>query len=146
MKVILDANIYISYLLARPPGRVITEVVEACLNDPDIELLFPRELRTELVEAIKRNEYLHTHIDLAEVESLLQTLASAATVPASLEDALALSRDPKDDYLLAYGLLEGVDYLITGYDDLLALEKIDALNIISAPAFWQVIRASGRTG
>lgn len=142
MKVILDANIYISYLLVRHPGRIITDVVEACLANSDIKIIFPQELRAELIETVQRKPYLRTHINPEAMDSLLQSLTSIAFVPTPLGELLSLSRDPKDDYLLAHGLLESVDYLVTGDDDLLSLRKIDALNIVSAPSFWKIACAS----
>ncbi len=51
----------------------------------------------------------------------------------------AVTRDPKDDYLLAYALVGKADYLVTGDEDLLELEQVDALKIVTAREFLTVL-------
>ena len=43
---------------------------------------------------------------------------------------------PKDDYLLAYGLMGGADYLVTGDEDLLTLGDVEGLKIVSRRQGW----------
>lgn len=142
MKVILDANVYISYLLARRSGRSITEVVEACLSNPQIELIAPQELLAEIRRSVLTKPYLRTHILEDELVALEEALALTARMPSSLADMLPHSRDAQDDYLLAHGLMEQADYLVTGDDDLLVLEQIENLRIVSVPVLWSIVRAS----
>jgi putative PIN family toxin of toxin-antitoxin system len=48
----------------------------------------------------------------------------------------AVTRDRKDDYLLAYALVGGADYLVTGDEDLLALQQqIHELEILTPRQF-----------
>lgn len=143
MKVILDTNIYISYLLIHGERRIITEVVETCLFDESIGLLAPQELFEELRKTIQGKPYLRDRITQADLDELLEALRAVAVIPSPLEDLAPLSRDPDDDYLLAYGLLEEVDYLITGDDDLLAIGKIDTLRIVRVPVFHQLLIRRG---
>jgi predicted nucleic acid-binding protein len=50
----------------------------------------------------------------------------------------AVTRDPKDDYLLAYVLIGGADYLVTDDEDLLALQQqIHELEILTPRQFSQ---------
>lgn len=46
-----------------------------------------------------------------------------------------LSRDPKDNYLLALALRSDADYLITGDDDLLVLKQIGNAKIVTMSDF-----------
>ncbi len=142
MKVILDANVYISYLLARRSGRSITEVVDSCLSNPQIELIAPQELLAEIRRSVLAKPYLRTHIFEDELAALEEALALIAETPSPLSDILPHSRDAQDDYLLAYGLMERADYLVTGDDDLLVLERIESLRIVSVPVFWSILRTS----
>jgi uncharacterized protein len=141
MKVILDTNIYISYLLVNGKRRTITDIVEACLTDEDINLIVPQEMLEELSQTIQGKNYLRTHITQQDLAGLLEVLRITAIIPPLLEDIAPLSRDPDDDYLLAYGLIEEVDYLVTGDDDLLTLGEIDKLSIVGAPAFQQILNS-----
>jgi uncharacterized protein len=139
MKVILDTNIYISYLLVRGARRVITDIVETCLIDEAIDLFVPQELLEELHNIIQGKPYLRARITEEDLNGLLEALRAVAMIPARMEDVTPFSRDPDDDYLLAYGLVEEVDYLVTGDDDLLTLGVINTLNIIGAPALHQLL-------
>lgn len=139
MKVILDTNIYISYFLAGRKSRTITRIVEACIVSIDIELVVPLELIDEIVDAINRKPYLRKNIRQEDIDDLLEVLSIAATTPPPLESILPLSRDPNDDYLLAYGLVESVAYLVTGDDDLLALNQVDSLQIIEVGDFADIL-------
>lgn len=139
MKVILDTNIYISYFLAGRKSRTITRIVETCIVSIDIELVVPLELIDELVDAIDRKPYLRKNIRQQDIDDLIEVLSIAATIPPPLESVLPLSRDPNDDYLLAYGLMESVAYLVTGDDDLLALHQVDSLQIIEAGEFADML-------
>jgi len=140
VKVILDANVYISYLLARKSGRSITEVVDACLTSQQIELVAPQDLLAEIRRSVLTKPYLRTHILEAELTALEDALRLTAYSPPALVDALPRSRDVKDDYLLAHGLIERADYLVTGDDDLLVLDRIESLRIVSVPVFWSILR------
>ena len=142
MKVILDTNIYISYLLVRGARRTITDIVETCLIDEAITLIVPQELLEELHSTIQGKPYLRARIPEEDLNDLLEALRAVAMIPARLEDVTPFSRDPDDDYLLAYGLVEEVDYLVTGDDDLLTLGAINTLNIVGAPAFHQLLTNS----
>jgi len=53
MKVLLDTNVYISYLLAGSSSRAVVAIVESCLIDPDIELIVPAELLDELHQSLE---------------------------------------------------------------------------------------------
>lgn len=54
-----------------------------------------------------------------------------------------LSRDSKDDYLLAYAESGGADYLVTYDGDLLALDGAFAFRIVTPPDFLAVLRGVG---
>ena len=74
MMVLLDANVFVSYLLVRHRRRKVVDVVEACLTDTDIELVTPQELIDKIISVVVEKEHLPTHI-------LHETLAGLLTVP-----------------------------------------------------------------
>lgn len=84
MKVILDANILISYLLAPGQSRTITQIVDICFITSSIELIAPRELLDEITENVQEKESLRTHILPEDLAELLNTLRIVATIPLSL--------------------------------------------------------------
>jgi predicted nucleic acid-binding protein len=50
-----------------------------------------------------------------------------------------ISRDPKDDYLLAHALLEAADFIVSGDRDLLALASISPIKIVSPAEFARIL-------
>ena len=138
MKVILDTNIFISFLLAPGNARTITQVVDICVTNPSVILIVPPELLAELSGKIYEKSYLKARISQADLDELLEVIKSIAIIPPKLADMPLLSPDPDDDYLLAHGLLEEVDYIVAGDTALLALGQIDALNIVDATTFGKL--------
>lgn len=52
----------------------------------------------------------------------------------------AVTRDPKDDYLLSYAPVGGADYIVTGDEDLLALHgQIQELEILTPRQFSEML-------
>lgn len=141
MRVLLDANVLISCLLAPAASRTNVGVVEACL-EPGITLLWPPELAEEVRASIAKSGYLRARIMPEELDAFLEALATVAETLPGLPPVEALSRDPKDDCLVAHGLVHGADYLVTGDSDLLVLARVQALRIVSPARFYALIPRS----
>jgi uncharacterized protein len=139
MRVILDANILISYLITKTEGGAIKPVVESCLSSPSITLIFPHALKQEIVGVWERKKALQKAIPRQRLDFILEITEQVAEIPASIEEIDSHSRDPKDDYLIAYGLVEQADYLITGDADLTVLKQIRNLKIISPVDFFAIV-------
>src|SRR5436190_12251824 len=132
MRVLLDANILISFLLTPNSTGPIATIIEA-VYDGKFTLLLPRELINEVIEAVKAKPYLAKRVSAEETSKLLVNLLSAGELLAPLSDKVVLAtRDPKDDYLLAYAVVYEADYLVTGDEDLLVLgDMVQGLRIVS---------------
>jgi uncharacterized protein len=147
MRVILDANVFISYLLSRSEKQTIARIVRTCFVEFEhVQLIVPPELVDELRENVQEEEYLHEHITRGELEGLISQLHCLAEVPTPLsEDIPSFVRgDPEDDYLIVHGLSTQADYLVTGDKLLLALKKVETLQIISPSAFLAILSEAGR--
>jgi putative PIN family toxin of toxin-antitoxin system len=143
MRVIIDANVWISYLLTRDERRTVRQLIRRCLT-ADIALLVPPELLDELAASITTHSHLAARIAPPDLAVLLYEIRQIATVPPSLSENLRrFGRDPKDDYLVAYALVHQADYLVTGDDDLLALDAVDELRIVSPVVMLRLLEAMG---
>ncbi|HKP52407.1 MAG TPA: putative toxin-antitoxin system toxin component, PIN family [Chloroflexia bacterium] len=135
----MDANVLISYLLVARQSAIST-IVEAAFQHR-YTLLIPEELLTEGIQTVKNKPHLTKRITYQEVDRLANSLSAAAEfLPPILEDIVAISRDPADDYLLAYALVGRADYLVTGDDDLLSLGKVAGLQIIRPSDFLKILQ------
>lgn len=135
MRVLLDANILISFLLGNNPVSPIRRIVRAAVAGA-YTLLLPAALTTELRRAVTASPYLAQRITSAELDELLTILESVAEPIATIDAPLpVITRDPKDDYLLAYAVVGQADYLVTGDLDLLALTGLVELAILRPAEF-----------
>jgi uncharacterized protein len=144
MKVLIDTNVFLSYLLASGSPRTITTVVRTCLGHDEIELLVPPPQIQELADTVATKRYFRTRIPHDLIDNggsrFIQQLTLFAQLPPPLEEIAAYSRDVKDDYLVAYGVVNEADYLITGDADLLVLGRVGDLEIVNPSQFIAVLQ------
>jgi putative PIN family toxin of toxin-antitoxin system len=139
MRVLLDVNILLSYLLSPHRQSPIHQVVTAGLGGAFV-ILLPGELLQEMSRKAHERRYLSERITPQELKEFVDILADLAeSIPPIPEEIPAVTCDPKDDYLLAYALVGQADYLVTGDEDLLEFEQVDTLKIITAREFLTVL-------
>lgn len=66
--------------------------------------------------------------------------AIGETIPAINALIPAVTCDPKDDYLLAHAVVGRADFLVTGDSDLLILDRVEALRIVTAGELVRILR------
>lgn len=140
MRVLLDTNIWLSYLLAPGSPRAITVVVTTCLSHDEIDVLVPPEQIDEFADKVAHKDYFRERIPHAAIETFTRQLKALASLVPPLDDIAAYTRDPNDDYLIAYGVVNEADFLITGDDDLLALDRVGLLEIVKPTRSLGVLR------
>lgn len=139
MVVLLDTNVYLSALLDKSSQNTISKIVERCIWGEGETLIVPIELLAELQQTYEQKSYLNTHISQEAFEYLILSLREYGLIPEQMEELMPLTRDPNDDYLLAYALSEDVDYLVTGDKDLTSLGQVDTVKIVTPGHFWGVL-------
>jgi uncharacterized protein len=140
MRVLLDANILISYLLPSSQANAVSAIVEAAYSG-QITLLVSDDLLNEVVESIKTKPRLAKRITPQQADDLASALRGIAELlPPLTESIPAICRDPKDDYLLAHALIGSADYLISRDKDLLSLGEVEGIKIVEPAEFLQGLR------
>ncbi|MCB9221593.1 MAG: putative toxin-antitoxin system toxin component, PIN family [Ignavibacteria bacterium] len=127
-RVILDTNLWISFLI----NDSYKEIDHLIKND-QIKLIFSIELLDEFIEVVNRpkfNKYFKDD-DIIQLLNLFYDFAILVDVHSNLD----LCRDKKDNFLLNLAKDSKSDYLITGDQDLLFLERIDNCKIIQYSNF-----------
>ncbi len=140
MRVLIDTNILISYLLSTEPRNTIPNLVNHCITSPEIKIVTPNELLQELRTTCREKEYLREKITPEELETFIDKLVASSLVSDSRSESTPYSRDPKDDYLIYAALVHHVEFLVTGDDDLLAIRAISTLRIVSPVEFARTLR------
>jgi putative PIN family toxin of toxin-antitoxin system len=140
MRVIIDTNVYLSYILA--PGRegVITTVVAACFRLDEIDLVAPPQQIAEFAGKAASKRYFRSRIPQALIEHFVAQLNALTALQPPPDEAAVHTRDPKDDYLITYGVVNEVDYLITGDQDLLVIGRAGQLQIVTPVGFLGILQ------
>lgn len=136
MRVLIDTNVLVSYLVQ--PGRegAVGTVIHAALEGQFI-LLMPEALLNELMVTVRDKPRLAKRIPFQELETFATLLAQSGERVAKIAEPFpAVTRDRNDDYLLAYAQVGAADYLVTGDRDLLVLnDQIAGLTILTPAQF-----------
>ena len=140
MRVVIDANVLIGYLLTPNEAGILHAIVDALCEGHYTLLLF-EDLIEEIAQTSIRKQKLAKRILVDDIDELLSSLKVVAEeVPPITEAIPAIVRDYKDDYLIAYSVIYHADYLVTGDKDLLVLKQIEHVKIIPPNAFAQILR------
>ncbi len=143
MKVILDTNILLSYMLSPATPRAITTVTALCFAHDAIDLLVPPEQIEEFAAVAATKRYFRQRIPHAAIDDFVRQLRALAIMLPALEEIASYTRDRKDDYLVAYGVVNEADYLVSGDADLLVLGQVGGLQIVDPARFLIILRAGG---
>ena len=130
IRVIVDVNIWISFLIGRRLQRIFDVLVK-----PQIVLIFSKELLDELYAVTQRpkfKKYFTSSENVEELLNFLSTIGEMINLPETLPERC---RDSKDDYLLELALISDADFLVTGDKDLLVLQTIGDCQIVTAMEF-----------
>ena len=113
MRVLIDTNVLVSYLVQ--PGRegAVGTVIHAALEGQFI-LLMPEALLNELMVTVRDKPRLAKRIPFQELETFATLLAQFGERVAKIAEPFpAVTRDRNDDYLLAYAQVGAADYSTT---------------------------------
>lgn len=134
----LDANVFLSYLIAVDADKTVVRVVRACFG-PTIRLIVPHELLDEIETTAVDKAYFRERIPAKLLQAFRQELTLLAEFPPPVEHPSRFGRDADDDYLMAYALVNDVIYLVTGDQDLLVLGQIGNVRIVTPATFLQLL-------
>ena len=131
----------ISYLLLPRAEGVIASIIAAA-SLGTFTLLLPEELLEELALVTREKPYLASRIRPEQVDTFVQALREIGEPLSPIEEQLPpVSRDAKDDYLLAAAVISRADFLVTGDKDLLVLGEVERLKILTPTAFATLLAA-----
>jgi len=128
MRLILDTNLWISFLISSK-----YEKLDKLLFDHKCKLLFSRELLEEFITVAERPK-LKKYFSKNDLRDLLETIDEVAEF-VEVTSEVSECRDPKDNFLLSLAVDGDADYLLTGDNDLLILEKIGDTEIKTISEF-----------
>ena len=134
-RVVIDTNIWISFLIGKRLAGLHRHI-----DSRRIEVATCEAQLRELADVLNRPR-IRKYIPAEQAEEFLDLLCEAALL-VHPKPGPPLCRDPKDDYLLYAALAAEADYLVSGDNDLLSMERIGRTQIISFTDFEATMRES----
>ena len=129
MRIILDTNIWISFLI----GHRLPEI-RTIVTDERFEVFVCPQLMVEIIDVASRDK-IRRYVPSSDISDLLQIIRAFCQSIEIEVDAVSEIRDPKDLYLLS--LAETIDaiYIVSGDADLTTLGKHRNTRIITLAEF-----------
>lgn len=133
MRVLIDTNIWISYLLGG-----LLKGLDGKIFSKEIKIVVSDEMLKELSEVLSRPRFknIFTAERIKELYSLLDNYA----VLVSPSQRVSACRDKKDNFLLEVALEGKAGYLITGDEDLLVLNPFHNTRIVRPKDFEEMLK------
>ena len=124
MRVVADANVFVSAALGRSPESPSVRIINAAL-DGRIELVMSPGLLAEVADVLSRPR-IRRRLSAEDAQLFLADIAAQVVMVTDPANPPKVCRDPEDDYLVGLAIASGAETLVTGDDDLLAVEPDQA--------------------
>lgn len=123
-KVILDTNLWISFLISRD-FSFLDDFVESTR----LKLVFSKELLYEFITVAQRPKFkkYFSQIDLERIIDFIDKYGIIVVVKSKTDKC----RDSKDNFLLNLAIDSKAEYLVTGDNDLLEIKSIGKTKILT---------------
>jgi len=128
IRVIFDSNIWISFAI----GKRLNEL-KMTFTHPKVKIFVCQKLLQEVTQTIQKPKLIK-YISSERREMLLEILKVCHCINIIDEQAFE-SRDSNDNFLLDLAATINANFLITGDNDLLILNKYQNTNIITFNSF-----------
>lgn len=124
MRVLLDTNVLISYVLSANAANSAAGAILTAAGADQITLLYVAEVIDEFQRKVRARPDLAARIPEFSASQLIADLADLAVPVRGLTGPYpVIGRDPKDDYLIAHAIVAEADYLVSWDRDLLDLRE-----------------------
>jgi len=123
-KVILDTNLWISFLISRDLG-----FLDNYIETGKLKLIFSEELFSEFISVTERPKF-KKYFAQSDVKHLIRIIDRFGIL-VRVTTEIDRCRDVNDNFLLSLAIDSNADYLVTGDNDLLDLEHINETKILT---------------
>lgn len=140
MRAVLDTNVFVSGLIGvNSPPR---QIVDAWL-DGRFTLVTSLYLVDELAHVLTYPRIVkRIRLDESEVDAILAALLSQAEMAPGELELPGVTRDPKDDAVVACAVEGEADYIVSGDEDLLVLNVYKEVKIVTPRQFMSILEAN----
>lgn len=144
VRAVLDTNVLISGLVSEhgPPRQIL----DAWLADCYV-LVTSLYLIEELIHVLSYPRIVERiRLDDAELAAILEALLSKAEVVPGQLRLPGVTRDPKDDAVVACAKEGEADVIVSGDQDLLVLGEYEGVRVVTPRRFVEILASLGMQG
>jgi putative PIN family toxin of toxin-antitoxin system len=134
VKVVLDANVFVSAAIARGPSH---RIVQKWLTDCTFEMVLCPEILLEVQAVLIERPRMRKWIDIATAETFVETLKAASELVEDPEQVRPITRDRDDDYIVTLARSHKADYIVSGDRDL--LDWVEQSPPVTSPAAFELL-------
>ena len=133
MKIILDTNIWISFLLGQR-----LDTIRSIVEDNRFEVYLCPHLATEIFDVARRDKIQRyiSHNDIIDLRRIISAFCHMVDIK---KEASSIIRDRKDLYLLSLAETVDADYIVSGDADLTVLVQHKNTQIITLSEFRNLL-------
>lgn len=128
MKIVIDTNVWISFLL----GKSFQNIFDL-IENYNLTVYTSQEQIQEIIETIKKPK-LSKYLESEDINNLI-FLFNYNFKFVEISNNFKFLRDPKDDYLLEVAIISKSKYLITGDKDFLDLKNYNDIEFVNYKKF-----------
>lgn len=147
MRILLDANVVLSYLGSRYPERTAIHAILLAAESRELTLLHPEWTIAEIVRVVRERPAIASRVSdrrLTNVTDWISSIVSPTIMPAHPYPMVC--RDPDDDAIVAAAIANDADLVVTLDNDLLALGEHASVLFVKPGAALALLRAGGVIG
>ena len=133
MKVIIDCNVWISFLLGFQK-----ELMQDVLTNEHIDVYVCPQLIREIREVAGRPK-IQDRIGEGDLEQLFRLIKAYCINTTIFQQAEVSIRDSKDLYLISLAQTIDANYIVSGDKDLIVLQKHNNVRIVSPSQFKMIL-------
>ena len=135
MKIVLDANIFISSFFWGGNPRMIVKRIIAGAD----ELFITNEIMDEIEDVLGRPKF---HVEKDQIYYYINSTEEIGNKITPRKLIKKGSRDISDNVYLECGISSGADYIISGDIHLLELKEYDKIKIVTAKNYLEIVNYS----
>ena len=133
MKIILDCNIWISFLIGHQAS-----LIQRILTDIRFDVFVCDELINEIHDVCSRPK-IRNRINDEELDDFFRIIHAFCRMTRTEQKAQSVIRDPKDLYLLSLAESIEADYIVSGDTDLLELKQHKQTKMLKLAEFKKLL-------
>ena len=133
VRVIVDTNVWISFLIGKRLSNLKQHIVEE-----KVTIITSEQLLTE-IKLVTQRAHLKKYFPKKAVEELIDLLETIAE-KVEIKPTYTICRDPKDNFLFDLIHFSNADYLVTGDKDLLEHNPFKTAQVVTPNEFEKKLK------